>query len=75
MAAAAGLRAQRTGEAKYLGWYDKLCGYCWKHAVDRRQGAWFRILTADNFNLTCEKSPAGNLKADYHNHRRLLRRL
>ena len=34
------------------------------HFVDHAQGAWFRILTADNFNLTREKSPAG--KVDYH---------
>jgi hypothetical protein len=63
--AAAGLRAQRTGEAKYWVWYDKLWEYCWQHFVDHRQGAWFRILTADSFNLTRERSPAG--KVDYHN--------
>ena len=38
--------------------------YCWRHFVDHRDGAWFRILTRENLNLTREKSPAG--KVDYH---------
>ena len=63
--AAAGILALRTGEAQYWDWYDRLWQYCWQHFVDHEQGAWFRILTADNFNLTREKSPAG--KVDYHN--------
>jgi glucose-6-phosphate isomerase len=63
--AAAAILALRTGDAKYWDWYDRLWQYCWQHFVDHQQGAWFRILTADNFNLTREKSPAG--KVDYHN--------
>jgi glucose-6-phosphate isomerase len=63
--AAAAILALRTGEARYWDWYDQIWQYCWQHFVDHRQGAWFRILTHDNFNLTREKSPAG--KVDYHN--------
>ena len=63
--AAAALLALRSGETRYWDWYERLWQYCWQHFVDHAQGAWFRILTADNFNLTREKSPAG--KVDYHN--------
>lgn len=63
--AAAAILALRTGDATYWDHYDRLWQYCWQHFVDHEQGAWFRILTADNFNLTREKSPAG--KVDYHN--------
>ena len=62
--AAAGLLALHTGEARYRDAYQRQWQYCWDHFVDHEQGAWFRILTADNFNLTREKSPAG--KVDYH---------
>jgi glucose-6-phosphate isomerase len=62
--AAAALLAQRTGQSRYWDVYERLWSYCWGHFVDHRQGAWFRILTHDNFNLTREKSPAG--KVDYH---------
>lgn len=63
--AAAALLGLRTGEAVYWDWYERLWQYCWQYFVDHEAGAWFRILTADNFNLTREKSPAG--KVDYHN--------
>ena len=63
--AAAAILALRTGDTKYWDWYARIWQYCWQHFVDHAQGAWFRILTADNFNLTREKSPAG--KVDYHN--------
>ena len=63
--AAAAILALRTGDASYWDWYARIWEYCWQHFVDHQQGAWFRILTADNFNLTREKSPAG--KVDYHN--------
>lgn len=62
--AAAGLLAVRTGQARFRHAYHGQWAYCWQHFVDHQQGAWFRILTADNFNLTREKSPAG--KVDYH---------
>ena len=52
------------GESRYWECYDRLWSYCWRHFVDHRQGAWFRILTRDNLKLTREKSPAG--KVDYH---------
>ena len=62
--AAAALLAQRTGQQRYLDAYRLQWQYCWDHFVDHQQGAWFRILTEDNLNLTREKSPAG--KVDYH---------
>jgi mannose/cellobiose epimerase-like protein (N-acyl-D-glucosamine 2-epimerase family) len=62
--AAAGLLAARTGESRFVSAYLEQWRYCWEHFVDHEQGAWFRILTPDNFNLTREKSPAG--KVDYH---------
>jgi glucose-6-phosphate isomerase len=62
--AAAALLAQRTGRQGYLDAYRLQWQYCWDHFVDHQQGAWFRILTEDNLNLTREKSPAG--KVDYH---------
>ena len=62
--AAAGLLALRTGQPRYRSAYLQQWRYCWQHFVDHQEGAWFRMLTADNFNLTREKSPAG--KVDYH---------
>ncbi len=62
--AAAALLAQRSGEARYWQWYDKLWEYSWKHMIDHRYGAWYRILDADNRKYSDEKSPAG--KTDYH---------
>jgi mannose/cellobiose epimerase-like protein (N-acyl-D-glucosamine 2-epimerase family) len=62
--AAAALLAARTGDPGYWDWYDKLWDYSWKHMVDHRYGAWYRILDADNRKYSDEKSPAG--KTDYH---------
>ncbi|WP_411831986.1 AGE family epimerase/isomerase [Pseudoxanthomonas mexicana] len=62
--AAAALLAQRTGDAGYWDWYDRLWAYSWKHMVDHAHGAWYRILDADNRKYSDEKSPAG--KTDYH---------
>jgi len=62
--AAAALLAQRTGDAAYWGWYDRLWAYSWEHFVDHQHGAWFRILDAENRKYSDEKSPAG--KTDYH---------
>ena len=62
--AAAALLAIHSGDEVYWRWYERLWDYCWRHFVDHEQGAWFRILTPDNLNLTREKSPAG--KVDYH---------
>jgi mannose/cellobiose epimerase-like protein (N-acyl-D-glucosamine 2-epimerase family) len=53
-----------TGERKYLDAYDGLWAYAWRHFVDHRHGAWYRILSPDNRKVTDEKSPAG--KVDYH---------
>ena len=62
--AAAAVLAVRTGDAAYWDWYGRLWDYSWRHFVDHRYGAWFRILARDNSKLSDEKSPAG--KTDYH---------
>jgi len=62
--AAAALLAARTGDETYWNWYDQLWAYSWKHFVDHKHGAWYRILDADNRKYSDEKSPAG--KTDYH---------
>jgi mannose/cellobiose epimerase-like protein (N-acyl-D-glucosamine 2-epimerase family) len=63
-AAAAAMLAQRTGNAAYWDWYQRLWAYSWTHFVDHEHGAWFRILDRENRKLSDEKSPAG--KVDYH---------
>ena len=62
--AAAALLAKRTGDEKYWKWYERIWDYSWKHFVDHKHGAWYRILTRDNRKYSDEKSPAG--KTDYH---------
>jgi mannose/cellobiose epimerase-like protein (N-acyl-D-glucosamine 2-epimerase family) len=62
--AAAALLAAHTKEASYWDWYDRIWAYSWRHFVDHRYGAWYRILTRDNRQYSDEKSPAG--KVDYH---------
>ncbi|HEY0858946.1 MAG TPA: AGE family epimerase/isomerase [Albitalea sp.] len=62
--AAAALLGLRTGDEHYWAWYDRLWDYAWRHFVDHRYGAWYRILTHDNQKISDEKSPAG--KTDYH---------
>jgi mannose/cellobiose epimerase-like protein (N-acyl-D-glucosamine 2-epimerase family) len=62
--AAAALLATRTKEGFYWDWYGRIWSYSWKHFVDHRYGAWFRILSRDNHRYSDEKSPAG--KVDYH---------
>lgn len=62
--AAAALLADRTGDDDYWKWYDRIWTYSWKHLVDHKYGAWYRILTRDNRKISDEKSPAG--KTDYH---------
>ncbi|CAN7325699.1 AGE family epimerase/isomerase [Massilia sp. LjRoot122] len=63
-AAAAAMLAQRTGNAEYWDWYQRLWEYSWTHMVDHEHGAWYRILDRQNRKLSDEKSPAG--KVDYH---------
>jgi mannose/cellobiose epimerase-like protein (N-acyl-D-glucosamine 2-epimerase family) len=62
--AAAACLAERTGKQEYWAWYDKIWQYSWAHFVDHQHGAWYRILTQDNRQISDEKSPAG--KTDYH---------
>lgn len=62
--AAAALLARRTADVRYWQWYERIWEYSWRHFVDHRHGAWFRILRADNQSYSDAKSPAG--KTDYH---------
>jgi mannose/cellobiose epimerase-like protein (N-acyl-D-glucosamine 2-epimerase family) len=62
--AAAALLADRTGNAAYWDWYSRLWEYSFKHFVDHRHGAWFRILSRENVRYDDRKSY--NNKADYH---------
>jgi mannose/cellobiose epimerase-like protein (N-acyl-D-glucosamine 2-epimerase family) len=62
--ACAAMLGHRTGQQRFWDWYDRLWAYCWRHWVDHRHGAWFRLLTRENVNTNDEKSPAG--KVDYH---------
>jgi mannose/cellobiose epimerase-like protein (N-acyl-D-glucosamine 2-epimerase family) len=66
--ATAGLLASRLKESgesvDYWHWYERIWRYSWSHFVDHKQGAWYRILRADNSAYNDEKSPAG--KTDYH---------
>jgi mannose/cellobiose epimerase-like protein (N-acyl-D-glucosamine 2-epimerase family) len=64
--AAAALLAAATANEQYWQEYDRLWTYCWAHFVDHDNGAWFRILTAENGKVTDIKSEAG-AKCDYHN--------
>ena len=63
IAAAARLFAV-TGDARYRDWYQRTWAYAWRHLVDHRHGAWYRILDRRNAKYDDQKSPAG--KTDYH---------
>ncbi|HEU4669965.1 MAG TPA: AGE family epimerase/isomerase [Dyella sp.] len=62
--AAAALLQDRTGDATYGDWYERIWRYSWQHMIDHRYGAWYRILTRNNHKIDDQKSPAG--KTDYH---------
>ena len=62
--AAAALLAKRTKDAKYWDWYERIWHFSWKHMIDHKYGAWFRILDGKNNKYDDLKSPAG--KTDYH---------
>ncbi|XOJ53555.1 AGE family epimerase/isomerase [Candidatus Pseudothioglobus sp. Uisw_050_01] len=62
--AAAAVLANRTGDDYYWEWYDRIWSYSWKHMIDHKYGAWFRILDSNNKKYDDLKSPAG--KTDYH---------
>ena len=62
--AAAALLANRTKDAKYWDWYERIWHFSWKHMIDHKYGAWFRILDGKNNKYDDLKSPAG--KTDYH---------
>ncbi|HEX5663651.1 MAG TPA: AGE family epimerase/isomerase [Xanthomonadaceae bacterium] len=56
--------AKATGDDSYWQWYARLWEYAWKHMIDHRYGAWYRLLDRQNRKYSDEKSPAG--KTDYH---------
>jgi mannose/cellobiose epimerase-like protein (N-acyl-D-glucosamine 2-epimerase family) len=62
--AAAAVLANRTGDDYYWEWYERIWEFSWKHMVDHKYGAWFRILDSKNKKYDNLKSPAG--KVDYH---------
>ena len=62
--AAAAVFAERTGEAQWWDWYERIWNYAWRWFVDHEHGAWYRILDRENRKYGDEKSPAG--KTDYH---------
>jgi mannose/cellobiose epimerase-like protein (N-acyl-D-glucosamine 2-epimerase family) len=62
--AAAARLFEATGDHAYRDWYARIWTYAWKHFVDHRYGAWYRILDRRNGKYDDEKSPAG--KTDYH---------
>ncbi len=61
---AAAVLAHRTDDDYYWQWYDRIWEYSWKHMVDHKYGAWYRILDSNNIKYDDLKSPAG--KVDYH---------
>jgi mannose/cellobiose epimerase-like protein (N-acyl-D-glucosamine 2-epimerase family) len=54
----------RTGDQQYRADYDALWAFAWRHLVDHRYGAWFRVVARDGGKIDDLKSPPG--KADYH---------
>ena len=62
--AAAALLAKRTKDNQYWNWYERIWRFSWKHMIDHKYGAWFRILDSGNKIYDNLKSPAG--KTDYH---------
>lgn len=63
--AAAARLAVATGEQSYWDWYDRIWCYADDHMIDKRYGAWFRVLDRKNNSLSDAKSTAGG-KCDYH---------
>ena len=63
--AAAARLAVVTGEQTYWKWYDRIWQYADQHMIDKRYGAWFRVLDRKNNILSSAKSTAGG-KCDYH---------
>lgn len=62
--AAAAVFFERTGDAGWWNWYERIWEYAWTYFVDHEYGAWYRILDPQNRKYDEEKSPAG--KVDYH---------
>ncbi|MEO8408971.1 MAG: AGE family epimerase/isomerase, partial [Propionivibrio sp.] len=62
--AAAALLAEKTGDAAYWKWYDRMWDYSYRNFVDHEYGAWYRLLANDNVRYDDRKSY--NNKVDYH---------
>ncbi|MFC5474165.1 AGE family epimerase/isomerase [Paraherbaspirillum soli] len=62
--ATAALLAQRTGDAAYWDWYQRLWQYSAEHLIDHQDGGWYRILHRDNLRYGLEKPPHG--KTDFY---------
>jgi mannose/cellobiose epimerase-like protein (N-acyl-D-glucosamine 2-epimerase family) len=63
--AAAARLAITTREQSYWDWYERIWDYADQHMIDKRYGAWFRVLNRENNKLSNDKSTAGG-KCDYH---------
>ena len=57
--AAAAILYQVTNKQQYLNAYQDLWQYSWRHFVDHKYGAWFRVLKRNNSHYSDEKSSAG----------------
>jgi mannose/cellobiose epimerase-like protein (N-acyl-D-glucosamine 2-epimerase family) len=55
---------QFYGEDKYLHDYQRIWMWSWKHLIDHKHGAWYRVRNRDGSAINNQKSPLG--KADYH---------
>ena len=63
--AAAARLAVATGDKRYWDWYDRIWKYADQYMIDKKYGAWFRVLDRRNDKLSDKKSLAG-AKCDYH---------
>jgi len=64
--AAAAMLYKETKNDSYLQKYNLLWEYCLEHFVDKKYGAWFRLLSRENVPYNNKKCVAG-AKCDYHN--------
>lgn len=53
-----------TDDERYLHDYQRIWHWSWKHMIDHKYGAWFRVRNRDGSAIDTKKSPLG--KTDYH---------
>ncbi|WP_409432276.1 AGE family epimerase/isomerase [Litorimonas sp. RW-G-Af-16] len=53
-----------TRDERYMKDYQRIWCWSWKHLIDHKNGAWFRVRKRDGSPITNKKSPLG--KTDYH---------